>query len=335
MPRPIAQQVVVITGASQGIGRETALQLAVHGASVVVAARNHEALRDLAIEIERLGGQAEAVVTDVAEWDQVERLAERAVARFGRIDTWVNNAAVSTYGTFEEMNVEEIDRVVRVNLLGQLYGVKAAIPFMKRDGGGTIINVGSALSARAVPLQATYVATKHAIKGFSEALRLELEHAHTGINVTLIMPASINTPLFSQARSRLGVRPAPVPPVYEPRVVAEAILFAAEHPRREIVVGGWGKLLISGQWLSPSLLDRYMTQAGRLFKQQRTEKPDTGRDNLMAPIPGHGSTTGEFGENSKSTSLYTRYLELHPNRKRSIAAASLLGVLLLIRRLGR
>ena len=236
---------------------------------------------------------------------------------------------------FEEMTVEEIDRVVRVNLLGQLYGVKAAIPFMRRDGGGTIVNVGSALSARAVPLQATYVATKHAIKGFSEALRLELEHEQTGISVTLIMPASINTPLFSQARSRLGVRPAPVPPVYEPRVVAEAILFAAEHPRREIVVGGWGKLLVSGQWLSPSLLDRYMTHAGRLFKQQRTENPDTGRDNLMAPIPGPGSTTGEFGENSKSTSLYTRHLELHPNRKRSIAAASLLGVLLLVRRLGR
>ena len=335
MTRPLSEQVVVITGASQGIGRETALQMAMRGASLVLTARGGEALAELAREVERIGARAETVVTDVAEWPQVEAIAQRAVDRFGRIDTWVNNAAVSAYGTIDEIEVRELERVIRVNLMGQMYGVKAALPHMRRGGGGTIINVGSALSARAVPLQSAYVASKHAVKGFSEAIRMELEHDGSGINVTLIMPSSINTPLFSNAASKLGVRPAPVPPVYEPRVVGEAIVFAAGHPRREIVVGGAGKMLVLGQRLSASLLDRYMLQGGRLFNQQRTDKPDHGESNLFRPTTGAGSTTGEFGEGSMSTSLYTRHLELHPNRKRALAAGAILGALALLRRVAR
>src|SRR5688500_9253218 len=170
MPRPLGDQVVVITGASQGIGRETALQLAVQGASVVIAARNDEALRELAAQVERLGGQAEPVATDVAEYDQVERLAQRAMERFGRIDTWVNNAAVSIYATVEQLEPDEMERLVRVNLLGQMWGARVAIRHMRPRGGGTIVNVGSALSDRAVPLQSAYVATKHAIAGVRDAL---------------------------------------------------------------------------------------------------------------------------------------------------------------------
>jgi short-subunit dehydrogenase len=335
MAKPLSQQVVVITGASQGIGRETALQMAMRGASVVVAARNQEALNELGAQVERLGGQAEPVVADVAEYAQVERVAERAAERFGGIDTWVNNAAVSIYAGLERMEPDEIERLVRVNLLGQMYGSRAAIPHLKRRGGGTIINVGSALSDRAIPLQSAYVATKHAIAGFSEALRLELMHENAGIDVVVILPSSTNTPLFSFARSKLGVLPRPVPPVYEPRVVAEAIVHAAEHGGREIVVGGWGKLLTLGQWLSPSLLDRYMLQGGRLWEQQKTAQPDNRRDNLFEPSTGPGSTTGEFGEESKSTSLYTSFLELHPNRKRVAIAALLLSALGLVRRIGR
>ena len=335
MARPLGDQVVVITGASQGIGRETALQLAVHRASLVLAARNGEALDELATEVVRLGGQAEAVIVDVAEYDEVERLAERAVERFGRIDTWVNNAAVSIYATVEQLDPDEMERLVRVNLLGQMYGSKAAIARMKPRGSGTIINVGSALSERAIPLQSAYVASKHGVRGFTEALRLELAHEDAGIEVVLILPSSINTPLFSFARSKLGVQPMPVPPVYEPRVVAEAICHAAEHGGREIVVGGWGKLLMVGQWLSPSLLDRYMLQGGRAFEQQKTRRPDDQRDNLFEPSTGFGSTSGQFGEGSKSTSLYTTYLELHPNRKRITAAALLLGALAVVRRFGR
>ncbi|MDQ3881135.1 MAG: SDR family oxidoreductase [Chloroflexota bacterium] len=332
--RPLGDQVVVVTGASQGIGRETALQLATHGSSVVLAARNADALGEVEREVTRIGGQAEAVATDVADWPQVERLAARAVERFGRIDTWVNNAAVSAYGTIDDLGVDEIERIVRVNLLGQVHGVKAALPHLRRAGGGTIINIGSALSERAVPLQSAYVATKHAIKGFSEAIRMELERDGSGIDVTLILPSSINTPLFSQARSYLGVRPAPVPPVYEPRVVAEAILAAAVAPRREIVVGGWGKMLVVGQRLSASLLDWYMLQGDRLFRQQATDRPDDGSTNLFEPAPGTGSTTGEFGDGSNATSLYTRHLELHPNRKRALTVAAWVAALALVRRSG-
>src|SRR5687768_1450466 len=335
MAKPLGQQVVVITGTSQGIGRETALQMATRGASLVLAARNEKALTELAAQVERVGGQAETVVTDVADHEQVERLAQRAIQRFGRIDTWVNNAAVSIYATVEQMEPEEMERLIRVNLLGQMYGSRAAIPHMRRRGGGTIVNVGSALSERAIPLQAAYVASKHGIQGFSEALRLELAHEETGIEVVLILPSSMNTPLFNFARSKMGVQPMPVPPVYEPGVVAEAICHAAEHGGREIVVGGWGKLLTVGQWLSPSLLDRYMLHGARAWKQQKTNRPDDTRDNLFEASTGEGATTGEFGEGSKSTSLYTTYLELHPERKRVAMAALLVGFLALVRRIGR
>jgi short-subunit dehydrogenase len=335
MGMPLDKQVVVITGASQGIGRETALRFAANGASVVAAARNEEALRELAGQIERRGGRAEAVVADVAVYPDVERIGARAIERFGRVDTWVNNAAVSIYATVEQLDPTEMERLVEVNLLGQMYGSKVAVGLMKPRRQGTIVNVGSALSDRAIPLQSAYVASKHGVAGFTEALRLELMHERAGIDVVLILPSSIDTPLFDWARSKLGVQPMPVPPVYQPRVVAEAICHAAEHGGREIVVGGWGKLLILGQRLSPSLLDRYMLQGGRAFEQQKTHRPDDRRDNLFEPSTGPGATTGQFGAGSKPTSLYTRYLELHPGRKRAVAAALMVATATLIRRVGR
>lgn len=335
MPKPLDQQIVVITGASLGIGRETALEMAMRGASIVAAARNQEALDQLATQVERLGGRAETVVTDVADYDQVARLGQRAEGRFGRIDTWVNNAAVSIYATVEQLEADEMERLVNVNLLGQMFGCKVAVAHMKPNRQGVIVNVGSALSERAVPLQSAYVATKHAVRGFSEALRMELQHEGTGVEVVVILPSSINTPLFSWARSKLGVQPMPVPPVYEPRVVAQAICHAAEHGGREIVAGGWGKLLLAAQTLSPTLLDRYMLQGSRSYRQQMTDEPQDRRDNLFHPSSGPGSTTGEFGTGSKSTSLYTSVFELHPNRKRAAAAASVIGLAALVRRIGR
>ena len=191
---------------------------------------------------------------------------------------------------------------------------------MKSRREGTIINVGSALSERAIPLQSAYVASKHGLRGFTEALRLELMHEDAGIEVVLILPSSMNTPLFNFARSKLGVQPMPVPPVYEPRVVAEAICHAAEHGGREIVVGGWGKLLIAGQWLSPSPRPIHAPGRPRL-ESQKTQRPDDARDNLFEASTGPGATTGQFGQDSKSTSLYTTHLELYPNRKRIAGAA--------------
>jgi short-subunit dehydrogenase len=335
MPRPISDQIVVITGASSGIGRETALMFGERGAAVILAARNETALASVAKEVERIGGRASAVVTDVARWEQVARLARQAAERFGRIDTWVNNAGVSTYATVEELTVAEIERVIQVNLLGEIYGMKAALPYLKRQRHGTIINVASALAERAVPLQAAYCASKHGIKGFTEALRLELAREQSGITVTLIEPSSINTPLFTHARSKMGVEPMPIPPIYEPRVVAEAILFAAEHPRRTIVAGGAGKVMTILQRISPVLLDRYMLQGDRMVKAQRTDRPDDGRDNLDAPMPGSGRTTGDFGEQAKAVSPYTRYLEQYPNRVRALLGAGLVSLIAVARRVGR
>ena len=331
---PLDEQVVVITGASQGIGRETALLFGRRGASVVAAARNEEALLTLAEEIEQSGGRAEPVVADVADYAAVEQLGDRAVERFGRIDTWINNAAVSVYARVAELQPDEMARLVRVNLLGQMFGSKVAAARMGANGHGTIINVGSALSERAVPLQAAYVATKHGVAGFTEALRLELQESAPRIDVVLILPSSINMPLFSFARSKIGVMPMPVPPVYEPGVVAEAIAHAAEHGGREIVVGGWGKLLIVGQRLSSSLLDRYMVQGGRMVKKQETDRPDDRRDNLFEPSTGTGSAHGEFGDGAKPVSLYTRELELHPMRKRALGLAALIAAIAVVRKVG-
>lgn len=312
MKKPISEQVVVITGASSGIGRECALQFARRGAKVVAAARNQTALRSLASTADAAEGQIAMVEVDVADAAQVERLAQAAVERFGRIDTWVNNAAVNMYATVEQSDVAEMRRIIEVNLLGQIHGVKAVLPIMKRQGSGTIINVSSALGWRAVPLQAAYAATKHGIKGFTEALRLELMHENAGIDATLILPGGVNTPLFEHARSKLGVKPRPIPPVYQPSTVANAVLYASEHSRRDIVVGSGGKMLILAERISPGLTDRYMLWNSRMWREQTTDVPDDGRDNLFAPFDDAGAVRGSFSEEAKEQSLYTRIFELHP-----------------------
>jgi NAD(P)-dependent dehydrogenase (short-subunit alcohol dehydrogenase family) len=322
MPRPVSQQVIVITGAGSGIGRETALTFASRGASVVVAARSQGALDSLVTEVERLGGRGIAVPTDVSEYEQVEALAGRAVEEFGRIDTWVNNAGISTYGTVEQMAPEELRRVVEVDLLGQIYGMKAALPHLKSTGDGVLINVSSALAKRGVALQAAYCAAKHGIVGFAEALRLELQLEGSRVAVVDVLPSSINTPLFGHARSRVGVLPMPIPPVYEPKVVADAIVAAAERPVRTVFAGGMGKLLDLGQRISPALVDRYLLGPGKVVDNQLTDRPDDGVDNVDGPADGDGTTTGQFGQKSRSRSLYTELLGLHPNRARAVVGAT-------------
>ncbi|WP_448627948.1 SDR family oxidoreductase [Geodermatophilus sp. URMC 64] len=332
MPRPLAQQVVVITGAGSGIGRETALAFARRGATVVVAARGEQALKSCVDEIGRLGGRGLAVPTDVSDFAQVEALAGRAVAEFGRIDTWVNDAAVSTYGTVEQMTAEEMRRVVEVDLLGQMYGMKAALPHLQAVGDGVLINVSSALARRGVALQAAYCAAKHGVVGFAEALRLELAHSGSRVAVVDVLPSSINTPLFQRARSKLGVLPMPIPPVYEPVVVADTIVAVAERPVRTVFAGGMGKLLELGQRISPALVDRYLLGPGKIVENQRTDEPDDGADNLDAPLDDDPGTTGRFGQRSRSRSLYTEWFGLHPDRVRAaVAAGAATGAAALVR----
>lgn len=335
MPRPIAEQAIVITGASSGIGRATAVEFGRHGARLVLAARGDEALDAACREVEEAGGRAYPVPTDVRTWSQVEQLADDAMGKFDRIDTWVNAAAVALYAKFEDVTPEEFEQVVRTNLFGVAWGTKAALAKMRTEGEGTIINISSVLGQRAVPLQSAYVAAKHGVRGMDEAIRLELDGEESEIKLVTIFPSSINTPFFDHARSKMGVKPAPIPPVYEPQVVAEAIVHAAEHPQAEIVVGGAGKLLSLGERMNPAFLDKYMTANRRMEQQQKTDEPAYDDDNLFAPLPGPGSVEGSFGEGAKTESVYTKLLEEHPGRKAAAVAAGAIGALFLARRMTR
>lgn len=320
---PLEEQVMVITGASSGIGLVTARAAARRGARVVLVARNRHDLDAAVEQIRGEGGRALQAVADVADEQAVEGVASFAIREFGAIDTWVNNAAVSMYGRLSELSVPDMRRQMDVNYWGQVYGARAALRHMRRRG-GAIINVGSALSDRAIPLQGGYCAAKHALKAFTDTLRMEVEEAGLPIAVTLVKPASIDTPFFDKARTCLGVEPQPVPPVYAPEVVAEVILHAAEKPLRELIAGGAGVKLSAARF-APRLADAYMKRW--TFTAQRTDTPVGGRpDNLHAPVADDG---GERGRNwkghTRATSLYTR-AALHPFAL--TAAAGLAGLAL-------
>jgi NAD(P)-dependent dehydrogenase (short-subunit alcohol dehydrogenase family) len=330
--KPIHEQVVVVVGATSGIGRETALQFAERGARVVAAGRSLPALTELAREIQRTGGEATAYAADVTQLEQMQALAEHAVERYGRIDTWVHAAAVSIYATFQETTPEEFRRVIDVNLIGQAFGAMAALPHLKRAGGGALIHIGSVESKRSFPLHSAYSASKHGMIGFIDALRVELMHDRTPVSVTTVLPAGINTPFFDKSLTRIGVKPRPSPPVYEPQLVADAILHAAEHPVREMYVGGAGK---SMEWLhnlSPGLSDRLLSRFG--FRPQMTDVPKTDRapHNLYEHIEGHDRAQGSFDGEARAISLYA-VLEKHPGLRWGLVALMAgLGYLLLSRR---
>lgn len=331
MPHPIRDQVVVITGASSGMGREMARRFAAKGAAVVLAARNEGALEMAAMEIRQAGGTAHVIPTDVTSWDQVEMLAQETITVFGRIDTWINDAAVSIYATVEETDPEEFDQLIRTNLLGTIYGSKAALARMKAQGFGTIINFGSVLSERAISLQAAYVASKHGVKGFTESLRLEVMREKLPINITLVLPAGVNTPFFNHARSKMGVKPQPIPPVYEPEMVADAVLYAAEHPRRDLHVGGASWFFTMSQRISPAFTDRVMLIGDWTARVQKTKEQDEGQDNLFKPIIEPGRVHGDFAHMTKP-SLYARLVEMQPTWTRIVVPTAFAAALFLLRR---
>jgi NAD(P)-dependent dehydrogenase (short-subunit alcohol dehydrogenase family) len=333
MPRPIAEQVIVITGASSGIGLATAIEAARRGANVVMAARNETDLQRAAENIRRDGGDVFELCTDVTDPDQVEALARAAVERYGRIDCWVSNAAVSTYATFKQQPAEDFRRVMEVNFMGQVNCARAALPHLERSA-GALVCVGSTLSDRGVPLQGAYCASKHALKGWLDSLRVELRHEGSPVRVTLIKPSSINTPLFNKAKTQMGVQPMPIPPVYEPELAAEAILRAAEGHERDLFVGGSGKVLSLAERLSPRLVDVQQDRQG--FESQKTDWPkrEDAPNNLFEPLEYDGGVRGDFVSREKHSSAYQR-LEAHPVSAPLIAAALLGAMAGTARRRGR
>jgi short-subunit dehydrogenase len=303
-PKPLNEQVIVITGASSGIGLTTARMAAERGARVVMAARNAADLEAAANEINANGGKAIAVVTDVADAEAVDRLGEAALLAFGTIDTWVNNAGLSIYGKLDAVPLADKRKLFDINFWGVVHGCRTALRLM-HERGGVLINVGSEVSDVAIPLQGIYSASKHAVKGYTDALRMELQHDRIPIAVTLVKPSAINTPYPEHARNYLdeGV-PALPPPRYKPEAVAEAILRCAERPVRDVVVGGAGRMQIAMGRLMPGLTDKVM--AGAMWNSQKAfDRTQPREGNLDQPQP-DGRAYGPHTSMVLNSSAYTR-----------------------------
>ena len=279
----VNEQVIVITGGSSGIGLATA-QLAAHmGARVLLTSRDAVDLEQAVEQIRANGGAATFVTADVADLDAMKRVAATAVREFGTIDTWINNAGVSIYGRLEDVGLMDARRLFETNYWGVVHGTLAALPHL-RARGGALINVGSVLSDTGYPLQGHYTASKHAVKGFTDSLRLELESEGAPVAITLIQPAAIDTPYPEHAKSYLGVAPTHQPPVYAPEVVARAILRSAEHPERNVLVGGGAKVFDTVERFMPRMGDRF--KEATALEGQHTNKPIREGDTLFGPRPG-------------------------------------------------
>ena len=320
--KPLDRQVVVVTGASSGIGLTTARKAAERGARVVLAARSGDDLQHLAGEIGR--GQALAVEADVTNRDDVARIAREARDAFGGFDTWVNNAGAFLYGTLEDTPVEDMRQLFEVNLWGLVYGSLEAVAHFKASGGGALINVGSVLGDRAILLQGIYSASKHAVKGFTDALRMELEDEGAPVSVTLIKPSAIDTPYPAHAKNYMDREATVPPPVYAPDVVARAILHCAEHPRRDVIVGGGGKQMSALGYYAPGLMDTLMEKVfAPLSKTDAAPRP-LGQNSLDGPA-GSLRERGPYDGYVFESSLYTQAV-LHPWRALGVAALAGAGL---------
>ena len=307
MAKKLKDLVVVITGASSGIGQATALEFAEQGASIVLAARREWALRDVAIECERRGGQALPVPTDTADETAVQELARRAIERFGRIDVWVNNAAVGLFSRFEEAPMADFRRVIETDLFGYVYGARAVLPLFYRRGRGLLINVGSIMSEVPGPYVSAYVIAKHGVRALGECLRQEVQLAGADdIKICTVLPATIDTPFFQHAANYTGRAVKAMPPVYPAENVAKTIVDLVEHPRREVVVGNAGRLMAMQQTLAPGMSERMVaTMVDRQHLADVPAAPTSG--SLFSPMGPGASIEGGWrpSNGSKARKLAT------------------------------
>jgi NAD(P)-dependent dehydrogenase (short-subunit alcohol dehydrogenase family) len=307
-------RVVVITGASAGLGRAIAQAFGREKANVGLISRGVEGLEAARSEIEKMGGQALVLVADVGDSAQVEAAAKKVEEHFGPIDVWVNNAMVSVFSPVKEMKPEEYKRVTDVTYLGYVYGTLAALKTMLPRNQGIIIQVGSALAIRSIPLQSAYCAAKHALKGFTESLRTELLHDKSKVQVCLAEMPAMNTPQFGWVKSRLHYKPQPVPPIYQPEVGASAVVYLSRHPRRELLVGYPTWIAVLGEKFAPGFADHYLAKNG--FRSQQTDEPEDPMrpNNLWASVPGDHGSHGRVDSRARSSSLELKIEFLHPGR---------------------
>lgn len=296
-------EVVVVTGSSAGVGRAIAREFARHGAWIGLLARNRETLDHVKQEVEALGGRALVLVADVADAVAVERAADQVESELGPIDIWVNNAMASMVSPALEMTAEEFRRVTEVTYLGYVHGTLAALRRMKPRNSGTIVQVGSALAYRSIPLQSAYCGAKHAMKGFTEALRCELLHDRLNIRLNMVQLPAVNTPQFEWIRSRMPNQPQPVPPIYQPEIIARSVYWSAHHDRREMLVGITTVRAIWAEKFVPGLIDRYLAKTG--YKSQQGDEPvaQDRQDNLMQPVMKDYGAHGRFDDMATSFSL--------------------------------
>jgi short-subunit dehydrogenase len=301
--KPLHEQVMVITGASSGIGLATSLAAAKKGAKVVLASRNKEALQKAEQQIKSAGGKATHVVADVGKREDVQKIADAAIEEFGRIDTWVNNAGLSIYGRLDEISEEDNRRLFDTNFWGVVSGSLIAAKHM-RNRGGAIINLGSVLSDVSIPLQGMYSTTKHAVKGFTDALRVELEEDKAGVSVTLIKPSAINTPYPQHAKNYTENELTLPPPVYAPEEVANAILHTATHQQRDLMVGSGGRMMSSMNKYAPGFMD--WVSEKMMTKQQTTDRPAMHKDGSLHKHGEDGQIHGNYDGHVMKKSFYTR-----------------------------
>ena len=315
----LGEQTIVITGATSGIGLATARMAAKQGARLVLAARNEQALEDLVRELEASGHEAVGVEADVAREEDVRRIASTARERFGGFDTWINNAAVSMYGRLTDVPVEDERQLFETNYWGVVNGSRVAVEHLK-ERGGALINVGSANSDYAAPLQGTFSASKHAVKGYTDALRMEMEEIGAPVAVTLVKPSPTDTPYTRHARNHLDVEPQLTPPVYSPHVAARTILHCAEHPERDAYAGGGGKLFALAGRLAPRLTDRVMSKLGTRMQKRNSTRRAAASDSLYS-AGADGQEHGDYEGHVMKSSAYSK-ATMNPGKTGALVLAS-------------